>query len=74
MPFRTFVDYFKNAFWVESAKKQTLEKVADWVKKKDLLDCKYKVTFQPDGCAESTCAATCFIHFGFGYRLDNIRL
>ena len=50
-------------------------KVSNWVKKeKDILNCKYKVTFKPDGCAEPTCAATCFIHFGFGHRLNNIRL
>ena len=50
-------------------------KVADWVKKeKDLLNCKYKVTFQPDECMEPTWAATCFIHFGFCHRLDNILL
>ena len=43
-------------------------------KEKDLFNCKYKVTFQPDGFAEPTCGATCFIHFGYGHRLDNIRL
>ena len=31
--------------------------------KNDLLNCKYKVTFQPDGCAEPTCAAMYFIYF-----------
>ena len=50
-------------------------KVVDWVKKeKDLLYCKYKVTFQPDGCAEPSCTATYFIHFSFDYRPDNIRI
>ena len=38
-------------------------------KKKDLFNCKFKITFQPDGCA-----ATSFIHFGFGHCLDNIQL
>ena len=39
-------------------------------KRKDLLICKYKVTFQPDGCAEPTCTATCFIYFDLGHRRD----
>ena len=61
------------------SKKTLMEKVAERVRKekkkkeKDILNYKYKVTFQPDGCAEPTCAATCFIHFCFGHRLDNIR-
>ena len=51
---------------------KTLEgKVTDWVikkkkekkeKEKDLLNRKYKVTFQPDGCVQCTCVATCFIY------------
>ena len=44
------------------------------VKKKDLLNSKYKVIFQPDECTKPTCAATRFIHFGLGHHLDNIRL
>ena len=43
-------------------------------KEKNLLNCKYEATFQPDGCTEPTCIATCFIHFGFGHRLDNVQL
>ena len=44
------------------------------VEKKDLFNCKFKVTFQPDGCAGPTCATMCFIHFGLTHRLDNIQL
>ena len=44
------------------------------VKKEGCFYCKYKATFQPDGCAEPTSAATRFIHFGIGCLLDNIRL
>ena len=43
-------------------------------KKVYLFNYKCKFTFQLDGCAEPTCAATCFIHFGLGYCLDNIQL
>ena len=42
--------------------------------KKDFFNCKFTFTFQPDGCAEPTCATTCFIHFVISNRLDNIRL
>ena len=49
--------------WLDEKKKK--KKKRKKKKEKDLLNCKYKVTFQPDGFAEPTCAATCFIHFGF---------
>ena len=68
---------FYSCIWVESGPKTLKGKLANWVKKikeKDLLNCKYKVKFQSDGCPEPTCATTCFIHFGFGQCLDNIRL
>ena len=74
--FWTFVDHFIVTFWVESAPKN-LEEESCWLiekKKKDLFNCKYNVTFQPDGCTGPTSTATCFIHFGFGHRLENIRL
>ena len=52
---------------------KTLEgKVPNWLKKRDLFNCKYKVTLQPDECAEPTCAVTCLIHFGLGHQ-DNIQ-
>ena len=44
------------------------------VEKKDPFDCKSIFTFQPDGCAECTYAATCFIHFGLSHCPDNIRI
>ena len=43
------------------------------VEKKDLFDCKFIFIFQPDGCAKSTCAVTCFIHFGQSHRPENIQ-
>ena len=55
-------------------KKNCGGKVSDWLKKKHLFNCKYKVIFQPDGCAEPTGAIMCYIHFGLGHRLDDIRL
>ena len=60
----TSKDFDGQDCWLDEKKK----------KKKYLLNCKYKVTFQPDRCTDRTRAATCFIHFGFGHRLDNIRL
>ena len=70
------MDHFVVAFGSNRLRKTLMGKVVDWVKKKekDLLHCKYKVTFQPDGSEEPTCVETCFIHFGFGHCLDNIRL
>ena len=62
--FWTFVNHFIVIFGSNRLQKTVEGKVANWMKKKkDLSNCKYKVTFQPDGCAEPTCAATCFIHF-----------
>ena len=73
--FLTFVDHFTVVFGSNRLQK-LYGKVADWCEKKekDLLNCKYKVAFQPDGCAEPTCTATCFIPFGFDHRQDNTRL
>ena len=68
---------FYSCVWVKSAPKTLEGKLADWVKKKkkkDLLNCKYEITFQPYGCEEPTCAVMCFIHFGFSHHLDNIQL
>ena len=65
--FWTFVDRFIVAFGSNRLQKLSRGKLL-------ILNCKYKVTFQPDGIAKPTCAATCFIHFGLGHRLDNIRL
>ena len=67
---------FDSRVWLELAPKN-FDREGCWLRKykeKNLLNCKYKVTFQLDGCAEPTCAAACFNHFGFGYRLNNIRL
>ena len=70
--------FLLNFCWVESIpKKKKLWRrllIGGEKKEKDFLNCKYKVTFQTGGCAEPTCAATCFIHFGFGHCLDNIKL
>ena len=76
LTFWTFVDHFMITFGSNQLWKTLKGMVADFVKKKekDLLNCKYKVTFQPDGCAEPTCTVTCFIHFVFGHHLDNIQL
>ena len=77
LPFWTFIDHFIVAFGSNHLQKTLGGKFADWVRKKKekyLLNCKYKVTFQPDGCVEPTCAVTCFIHFGFSHHLDNIWL
>ena len=66
---------FYSHVWVESVPKNFGWKVC-WLgekKGKDLLNCKYEATFQSDGCAKCTCAATCFIHFCLDHRLDNIR-
>ena len=38
------------------------------------FNCKFIRIFQPDGCAEPTSAAMCFIHFLISHHLDNIRL
>ena len=55
-------------------KKTLIGKVGDWVKKEqDLLNCKYKVTFQLDGCVQPTSAVTYFIDFGYSYCQDNIQ-
>ena len=75
--FWTFIDYFIVAFGLNQLKKKSLMgKVADWVKKKEkhLLNCKYKVTFQPNGCAKPTCTTTCFIYCVFDHCQDNIWL
>ena len=74
--FFNFCRPFYSHVWVKLAQKTLMGKVADSVKKKKRkgsLNCKYKVTFQPNRCVEPTCAVTWFIHFGFGYHLDNIR-
>ena len=74
--FLNFRWQFYSRVWVESAPKN-FDGEGCWLgekKEKGLLNCKYKVTFQLDGCAESTSEATCLIHFGFGHRLDNTRL
>ena len=74
LTFWTFVDHFMVAFGLNRLQETLKGKVVDKVRKKkekDLLNCKYKVTFQPDGCTVPTCVATCFVHFGFGHRLDN---
>ena len=68
---------FYSRVWVERPQKTLEGRLLIWwkeKKEKDLLNCKYKVTFQPDGYAERTCAVTCFIHVGFDRRLDNIWL
>ena len=46
-------------FRLNQLQKILMGKVADWVKKNenDLLNYKYKVTFQPDGCVEPTCTS-----------------
>ena len=71
--FLNFGRPFYSRVWVESAPKN-FGGEGYWLgdkrkkkrkKEKDLLNCKYKVTFQRDGCVEPTCAVTCFIHFGF---------
>ena len=77
--FWTFVGYFIVAFGSNQLQKKLWRGrlLIGWEKKKkekDLLNWKYKVTFQPDGCVEPTCTAMCFIHFGFSHHLDNIRL
>ena len=73
--FWTFDDHFIVAFGSNRVKKNFGEEGCRLGKKlNDFLNCKYKVTFQPDGCTEPTCAATSFIRFGFGHRLDNIRI
>ena len=75
LTFWTFVDHFIVVFASNRSQKTLEGKLADWVKKKkNLLNCKEKVAFQPNGCAESTYTASCFIHFGFGHCLDNIQL
>ena len=45
-------------------KKPTKRNKRTKTKEKDLLNCKYKVTFQPNGHAEPTCAET-FYSFWF---------
>ena len=66
------IDCFIAMFEIESAPKNFRRKVNDWFLKKDLFNYRFIFTFQPDGCSEPTCAATCFIHFGH-YRPDNNR-
>ena len=78
LTFWTFVDHFIITFGSNRLQKLWKGRLLNkWKKKKkkekDLLNCKYKVRFQQDGSAEPTWAATCFIHFGFGHRVDNIR-
>ena len=72
--FWTFVDHFIATFGSNRLQKLWRRNLPIGWKIKDLLNCKYKIIFQPDGYAERTCAATCFINFGFGHRLDNIRI
>ena len=72
--FLTFVDNFIVTFGGNRLPKIFEGKVPDWLKIKNLFNGKYKVIFQPNGCAERTCAAACFIYLGLGHRLDNIRL
>ena len=44
---------FRKTFWGKF--------MIDWTM--DILNCKFIITFQPDGCAESTFTATCFYSF-----------
>ena len=73
-PFLNFRWPFYNRVWIESALKIFWGEISWLVEKKDLSNYKYTVTFQLNGCVEPTCAAKWFICFGFGHRLDNIRL
>ena len=63
--FWIFVDQFIVVFgsnWLQ----KNFERKSSWlVERKDHFNCKYKVTFQSDGCAEPTWAVTCFYSFWF---------
>ena len=72
--FLNFCWPFYNRVCVKSTQKDFRGKNRWLVEKKRIFLIVNIVKFQPNVYAESTCAATCFIHFGFGHRLDNIRL
>ena len=58
-------------YGIESAPKNLWGVHDGW--KKVFLNCEFIFTFQPDGCAEPSCTATCFIHFLINQFLSGIR-